>query len=49
MPTNQIELYFPVLVHPNTEDAYTDHSAFAMWLGKPQPLRLDILRRSATG
>ena len=36
-----------VLVHPMTDDAYTDHAVFALWLGTPQPLRLDILRRTA--
>jgi DOPA 4,5-dioxygenase len=36
-----------VLVHPITGDAYTDHTAFAMWLGSPLPLRTEILRRVA--
>jgi DOPA 4,5-dioxygenase len=36
-----------VLVHPTTEDAYDDHTIHAMWLGKPLPLRLDVLRRAA--
>jgi len=35
-----------VLVHPETDDAYADHSAHAVWLGSPQKLRLDILRRN---
>ena len=35
-----------VLVHPETGDAYDDHLANALWLGKPLPLRLDVLRRS---
>jgi aromatic ring-cleaving dioxygenase len=34
-----------VLVHPMTDDAYDDHTINAMWLGKPLPLRLDVLRR----
>jgi aromatic ring-cleaving dioxygenase len=34
-----------VLVHPETGDDYTDHSQFAMWLGPPLPLRLEVLRR----
>jgi DOPA 4,5-dioxygenase len=36
-----------VLVHPQTADAYDDHTIHAMWLGKPLPLRLDVLRRAA--
>ena len=38
-----------VLVHPETDDAYNDHSIHAVWLGNPQPLRLDILRRNRQG
>ena len=34
-----------VLVHPETSDAYTDHTAHAAWLGTPQKLRLDVFRR----
>ncbi len=34
-----------VLVHPQTGDSYADHTAHALWLGAPQPLRLDVLRR----
>ncbi len=34
-----------VLIHPTTEDALADHSRFAMWLGTPLPLRLEVLRR----
>ena len=34
-----------ILVHPNTEDAVADHSAFAMWMGGDLPLKLDVLRR----
>ena len=33
-----------VLVHPLTESSYDDHSKNALWLGKPVPMRLDILR-----
>lgn len=33
-----------VLVHPETGDAMTDHTAHAIWLGAPEPLRLDALR-----
>jgi aromatic ring-cleaving dioxygenase len=35
-----------VLVHPETDDAYEDHTVNAMWLGTPQPLRLEVLRRA---
>ncbi len=35
-----------VLVHPLTDDAYDDHSAHALWLGRPLPLRLEVLRRA---
>jgi aromatic ring-cleaving dioxygenase len=35
-----------VLVHPETDDAYDDHAIHAVWLGTPQNLRLDILKRS---
>jgi DOPA 4,5-dioxygenase len=35
-----------VLVDPQTEDAYRDHSSHALWLGAPLPLRLDVLQRS---
>lgn len=34
-----------VLVHPLTGDDYADHALFALWLGAPQPLRLETLRR----
>ncbi|HEX5325552.1 MAG TPA: DOPA 4,5-dioxygenase family protein [Acetobacteraceae bacterium] len=34
-----------VLIHPQAEDAYDDHSRHAMWLGTPLPLRLEVLRR----
>jgi DOPA 4,5-dioxygenase len=35
-----------VLVHPETEDAYDDHTIHALWLGPPLPLRVEGLRRS---
>ena len=38
-----------VLVHPQAENAYDDHTAHAMWLGPPLPLRLDVLRRARGG
>jgi DOPA 4,5-dioxygenase len=34
-----------VLVHPLTDDSVADHTRFAAWLGKPLPLRLEVLRR----
>ena len=34
-----------VLVHPLTDDSVADHTRFALWLGTPLPLRLDVLRR----
>ncbi|MBV8166953.1 MAG: DOPA 4,5-dioxygenase family protein [Alphaproteobacteria bacterium] len=34
-----------VLVHPETGDDYQDHTAFALWLGPPIPLKLDGLHR----
>ncbi|MGD9616396.1 MAG: DOPA 4,5-dioxygenase family protein [Alphaproteobacteria bacterium] len=34
-----------VLVHPQTGDAYADHTEHAVWLGAKLPLRLDVLRR----
>jgi aromatic ring-cleaving dioxygenase len=37
-----------VLVHPQAENAYQDHTAHALWLGPPLPLRLDVLRRAPT-
>ena len=34
-----------VLVHPLTDDSVADHTRFALWLGTPQPLRVEVLRR----
>lgn len=34
-----------ILVHPLTGDDYEDHARFALWLGAPQRLRLETLRR----
>jgi DOPA 4,5-dioxygenase len=34
-----------VLVHPQTEDAYDDHTIHALWLGATLPLRVEGLRR----
>lgn len=33
-----------VLVHPDTGDAYADHTDHAAWLGGVLPLKLDVLR-----
>jgi aromatic ring-cleaving dioxygenase len=34
-----------ILIHPNTDDGYRDHTAHALWLGTQRELRLDILRK----
>jgi DOPA 4,5-dioxygenase len=34
-----------VLLHPETGDNYTDHSAHALWFGAVLPLRLEVFRR----
>lgn len=34
-----------VLVHPNIDDGYVDHTDRAMWLGEPRPLRLEVFKR----
>ena len=36
-----------VLIHPLTDDAVADHSRFALWLGEPLSLKLDVLRRAS--
>jgi aromatic ring-cleaving dioxygenase len=36
-----------VLVHPQTGDAYDDHTIHALWLGSALQLRLDVLQRAA--
>jgi aromatic ring-cleaving dioxygenase len=38
-----------VLVHPLTGDDYEDHATYALWLGPPLPLRLDVLRAGGDG
>jgi len=35
-----------VLVHPETGDAYADHTAHALWLGPPLALDVEFLRRA---
>ena len=34
-----------VLLHPETGDDYTDHSAHAAWFGAVLPLRLEMFRK----
>jgi aromatic ring-cleaving dioxygenase len=34
-----------ILIHPLTDDQVEDHSTFALWLGMPIELRLDVLPR----
>jgi aromatic ring-cleaving dioxygenase len=34
-----------VLVHPLTDDSVADHTRFALWLGSPLPLRVEVLRK----
>ncbi|KAI0343264.1 hypothetical protein BDW22DRAFT_1329408 [Trametopsis cervina] len=36
-----------VLVHPNTGDAYKDHTALVTWIGQPWPINAEMLRRFA--
>jgi aromatic ring-cleaving dioxygenase len=38
-----------VLVHPLTDSSYADHTAYAMWLGAPVPLKTEILRHAPVG
>jgi DOPA 4,5-dioxygenase len=38
-----------VLVHPLTDSSYNDHTAYAMWLGSPVPLKTEILRHAPVG
>lgn len=33
-----------ILVHPLTGDSIADHTRFALWLGRPLPLRVEVLR-----
>ena len=35
-----------VLVHPNVDDGLKDHTDHAMWLGKPEALRLEVFSKS---
>jgi aromatic ring-cleaving dioxygenase len=33
-----------ILVHPQTGDDYTDHTNYAVWLGEPVALKLEIFK-----
>ncbi|KAF8054966.1 DOPA-like domain-containing protein [Lyophyllum atratum] len=34
-----------VLIHPNTNDAYKDHTELSSWMGKPWPLHTEMLKK----
>jgi DOPA 4,5-dioxygenase len=34
-----------ILLHPETDDNYTDHSAHAAWFGAVLPLRLEVFKK----
>ncbi|KAI0821599.1 DOPA-like domain-containing protein [Irpex lacteus] len=34
-----------VLVHPNTDDPYLDHTERVTWIGKPWPINAELLKR----
>ncbi|KAF8906307.1 DOPA-like domain-containing protein [Gymnopilus junonius] len=34
-----------VLIHPNTDDPYRDHTERAIWMGRPWPLNDTILKK----
>ena len=36
-----------ILVHPLTDDSVADHTRFALWLGAPLQLRVEILRKGS--
>src|SRR4051794_11873217 len=36
-----------ILVHPRTGDDVADHTVHALWLGQPQPINVEFLRRHA--
>jgi aromatic ring-cleaving dioxygenase len=36
-----------ILLHPETGDDYTDHTAHACWFGAVLPLRVEVLRKAA--
>ncbi|KAI0272524.1 DOPA-like domain-containing protein [Gloeopeniophorella convolvens] len=37
-----------VLIHPNTNDGFRDHVENMAWIGRPWPLRTDVLRPRTT-
>ncbi len=37
-----------ILVHPETGNAYADHSEHAAWLGGVLPLKLEVLRKEGS-
>ncbi|HUD89512.1 MAG TPA: DOPA 4,5-dioxygenase family protein [Xanthobacteraceae bacterium] len=54
-PTPMLEKFVPwlmlnrdgltILLHPETGDDYTDHSAHAAWFGAVLPLRLEVFKK----
>ncbi len=54
-PTDMLAMFVPwlmlnrdgltVLLHPETGDDYTDHSAHAAWFGAVLPLRLHVFKK----
>jgi aromatic ring-cleaving dioxygenase len=54
-PTQMLDKFMPwlmlnrdgltVLLHPETGDDYTDHSAHAAWFGAVLPLRLEVFKK----
>ncbi|KAI0792151.1 DOPA-like domain-containing protein [Abortiporus biennis] len=36
-----------VLVHPNTNDAYRDHTELVTWMGRPWPLNTELLNQAS--
>jgi len=36
-----------ILVHPLTDDSVADHTRFALWLGAPLQLRVEVLRKGS--
>jgi aromatic ring-cleaving dioxygenase len=38
------DLHGSVLIHPNTDDTYKDHTELEIWMGRPWPLNVEILK-----
>jgi len=36
-----------VLIHPNTDDAFRDHTELMSWMGRPWPLNTEIVKKPA--